>query len=101
MTSKKFNIIRHRGDLKRAKTHHQKNIRRAEKIMHTDGELYPTAPYDNHFLYVSSQPNQPAYMCTCGSTAVLPTDPPKNQRMFVCLFHATNGVHQTGEKRWV
>lgn len=53
------------------------------------------APYDNHFIYASQEKGQSAYMCTCGSPAVVV--PPGPQGMFLCLFDAENGHHATTE----
>lgn len=89
-----FNIIKHRGDPKEAKTLKGKLITREETLFVAEwGAFVKCTPYDDHFLYQDNTPEQSAYLCTCGSPAVV--TPPGPQGMFVCLFHATYGFHQT------
>ncbi len=61
------------------------------------GEFIPCAPYDDHFVYLNpdTSPGSSAYMCTCGSVAVVANPEKGMGRMFVCLFHATYGAHTT------
>ena len=89
-----FNIIRHKGDAKQAETLKHKQVQREEQLLVPEwGVFVNCAPYDDHFLYADDTPGQSAYMCTCGSPAVV--TPPGPQGLFVCQFHATHGVHQT------
>jgi len=95
-----FNIIRHKGDAKEAKTLKQLTIKREESLLVPEMNAFvKCAPYDNHFIYHDPSPNQSAYMCTCGSPGVIA--PPEPTGLFVCLNHATYGFHTTGEKRWI
>lgn len=54
------------------------------------GHRVRCAPYDNHFLYETTEIG-PRYRCTCGSAAVVVQA--GNGVMFVCQFHADNGHH--------
>jgi len=95
-----FNIITHRGDAKKTKTLKGEPVKREEKLFVPEwGAFVKCTPYDNHFIYYTNSPNQSAYMCTCGSAAAVA--PPNSTGMFVCLHHATYGVHATGEKKWI
>lgn len=89
------------GDAKKTTTLKGKKVGRQEKIFVLEfGKFVPCTPYDNHFIYETDEPNQSTYMCTCGSPAVF-VPPAGESQTLVCLFHATNGNHTTGEKRWV
>jgi len=89
------------GDIKKATTLKKLNIVREDKLFVQEwGKFIPCAPYDNHFIYYTPEKEQSAYMCTCGSPAVVVPPEGANQ-MFVCLFHATYGKHTTNEKRWI
>ena len=102
MTETKLHIIKphSRGDVKKVTTIKNEKVERQEQLFVEDwGVFIKCAPYDNHFVFMSSLPNQSTYMCTCGSPAVVV--PPGPTGMFVCLHHATYGNHTTGEKRWV
>lgn len=89
-----FSIIHQRGEPQEATTLHGQHVERQEYLWVPEwGQLVRCAPYDNHFVYATSQPEQSAYMCTCGSPAVVTLD--DKARLFVCLFHATYGAHQT------
>jgi len=57
------------------------------------------APYDDHWIYATKMPWQSAYMCTCGSAAVVVGAGAK--AMLICLHHATFGKHTTGGDRCV
>lgn len=95
-----FNIIRYRGDPKETNTLKGLKVKRSETLFVPEyGALVKCAPYDNHFVYHDPTPNQSAYMCTCGSPAVIA--PPEPTGLFVCLFHATYGHHTTGERPWI
>lgn len=94
MADKNFNIIRHRGDAKKAETLKGQAIQRQESLYVPEwGAFVNCAPYSEHFLFADSASGQSAYSCTCGSAAVVV--PPDKRGMFVCLFHATYGFHQT------
>ena len=54
------------------------------------GHRVRCAPYDNHFLYYTTEIG-PAYRCTCGSLAVVVQA--GDGVMMVCKFHADNGHH--------
>jgi len=91
-----FNIIHHRGIPKRAETLRGQGITRQEKIYVPEyGRQVPCAPYDDHFVYADPTVGQSAYMCTCGSAAVIAAPERGAGQMFVCLHHATYGKHQT------
>ena len=62
--------------------------------------LVPCAPYDDHFVFYTEEQLSSAFMCTCGSPAVVVT-PEDGTILLVCLFHATNQIHATGGTRWV
>lgn len=97
------------GEPKKAITLRSENVVRKEKLFIPEWRKWvPVTHYDNHFIYESKKMGQPAYMCTCGGPAVvaLPSNPepkkmfitrPKQQPVFVCLLHATNGKHGTGQ----
>jgi hypothetical protein len=63
------------------------------------GGLVLCAPYDNHFIFRTSEPHQSTYQCTCGSPAVI-ANIGGGQLMFVCLHHMNWGIHATGERVW-
>lgn len=96
-----FEIIHHRGDPKKTETLKGLKVTRQERLFIPEwSEFVTCAPYDNHFLYNDPTPGQSAYMCTCGSPAVVALHEGSG-RLFVCLNHATYGNHTTGEKRWI
>jgi len=100
MTDKLFNINRYRGDAKKTITLKGRPVKREESLLVAEWTAFvKCAPYDNHFIYHDPTPQQTAFMCTCGSAAVVV--PPGPDGMFVCLHHATYGNHTTGEKRWI
>lgn len=89
-----FNIIKHKGDPKKAMLPNGAVVHREKKIFIPEWEAFVNcAPYSNHFVYENPIPGQSAYMCTCGSPAVI--TPPGSKGMMVCLFHATYGFHTT------
>lgn len=100
MAHSNFNIIRYKGDPKKTKTLKGRNVVREESLLVPEWAAFvKCTPYDNHFIFHDPTPEQSAYMCTCGSVAVVA--PPGPDGMFVCLHHATYGNHTTGEKRWI
>ena len=68
-------------------------------------EFVTVAPDPDHFVYENATLNQNAYMCTCGSPAVIAMPPfpkswtntPVEQQhpMFVCLSYMNYGKHVT------
>lgn len=93
----KFNIVRHVGTPKKAKTPKGVTITRQERLFVPEWRGFvPCAPYDDHFIYENNEPDQSSYLCTCGSVAVI-AQPEGAGRMFVCLNHATFGFHQTSQ----
>lgn len=87
-----INIIKNRGRAMAAETLDGQRIERQEKLFIPEyGVFVPCSPDDDHFIYESKKPGS-AYMCTCGSMAVIPETFPK---MFVCHFYLETGAHQT------
>lgn len=66
----------------------------------TMGKKVPCAPYDDHFVFYTNEPNQSAFQCTCGSPAVV-VNVEGGAPMLVCLMHATYGQHVTGSRTWI
>lgn len=92
-----FDIIHHRGQVTKATTLQGVVVERQERLFIVEwGAFVPCAPYDDHFVYENPDTSvgSPSYMCTCGSVAVV-INPERNERLFVCLFHATYGSHTT------
>lgn len=72
---------------------------RQEKILIPEmGKEIVCAPYDDHFIYYTNEPKQSAFMCTCGSPAVVANL--GAGLMLVCLHHVYNEVHGTGGRTW-
>lgn len=93
-------VIKHKGSPQTTRTLKGEQVYRQNKLFVQEwGVEVPCTPYDNHFIYHTNSKEQSAYMCTCGSPAVVV--PPDETGKFICLFHATYGHHTTGEKRWV
>lgn len=89
-------VIKHYGEPQEARTLKGKQVTRQDSLFVIEwGAFVPCAPYDDHFIYASREVGESAYMCTCGSPAVVahPHDP--KRRMFVCLAHAQSGKHMT------
>lgn len=87
-------VVKHLGDPKQAKTLKGRRVTRQESLFVPEmGAMVKCAPYDDHFVYHDPNNNGSAYLCTCGSPAVIA--PPDPSGMFMCLFHATYGKHQT------
>lgn len=96
-----FNIIRHRGNPKKATLPNGKVVERSESVLVLEWSRFVLcAPYDDHFVYEHKVPNVPSYMCTCGSAAVFVNYEDPAKAMLVCLHHGLNGVHQTGGRKW-
>jgi hypothetical protein len=91
-----FNIIKHRGRQDRATTLNNKQVTRQDSLFVPEWRaMVKCAPYDEHFIYENPdvRPGTSAYMCTCGSAAVVA--PPGPKGLFVCQMHATTGLHTT------
>lgn len=104
-----FNIIHNLGDPQEAdfefkgksfKVHREEVLFIREWV-----QFVPCAPYDNHFIFELptkaiqrsglSAYGMPEYLCTCGSVAVVKDYADPRKALFVCLFDANNGYHQT------
>jgi hypothetical protein len=102
-----FDIIRHRGAPRRATTLKGREVTRQEKLFVPEWNAWvPCAPYDDQFLYENPEKSDgtSAYLCTCGSVAVVINPERDAGRLFVCLFHATYGSHTTSHvnlKDWL
>jgi hypothetical protein len=94
-----FNIIHHRGEPNTAEFEGVKISRQKALFIREWGRFIPCMPYDDHFIFevppMAKIMGMSEYMCTCGSAAVVATPETERGRMFVCLFHATYGAHQT------
>lgn len=90
----RFNIIQHAGTPQKALLPDGKTyVYRQEKLFIPEwGAFVLCAPYDDHFIYETNAVGS-AYMCTCGSTAVVA--PPDPSGLLVCKFHADEGYHTT------
>lgn len=59
------------GKLKVAK-YRGKNVYFKDKLFVKEwGRFVPVAPDDDHFIFENKTPQEPSYMCTCGSPAVV------------------------------
>lgn len=91
-----FEIIQHAGIPQKATLPDGTVVHREEQLFVPEwGAFVNCAPYDNQFVFENpdKQVGQSSYLCTCGSVAVV--TPPGPEGMFVCLFDATYGNHQT------
>lgn len=91
-----FNIIRHRGDPKKATTLKNRQVARQEQLFVPEwGAFVKCTPYGEHFIYENpdTSAGSSSYLCTCGSAAVVV--PPGPKGLFVCQFHVDYGFHQT------
>ena len=104
-----FNIIRFHGQPNKAKTAFGLEVYRQEKLWSpTHQRLIPCAPYDDHFIFEvpAKYKNVIAFQCTCGAAAVITgisgyeQDASPQGLMWVCLNHATFGLHATGGTKW-
>jgi len=95
----RFNIVHHLGEPNTAEFEGVKISRQKALFIREWGRFVPCAPYDNHFVFETpakaKKIGMSEYMCTCGSAAVVARPEKETTRMFVCLFHATYGAHQT------
>lgn len=114
MTEKKtFNIIRHYGQPDRLQLPGGEWVFKQDKFFILEyGGFVPVAPYSDHFLYaipdkLAKKYPGPVYRCSCGSIGIVtgPSgyvwDASPQGKMFVCMNHATYGVHATGGTRWI
>lgn len=91
-----MNIIHHKGIVQKATLPDGTIVTRSDYLyVHEWGAIIMCASYDNHFIYENPDKRSKgsAYLCTCGSQAVVV--PPGPGGLFVCLFDATYGNHQT------
>ncbi|MBC8553823.1 MAG: hypothetical protein H8D23_29790 [Candidatus Brocadiales bacterium] len=105
-----FSIIRNRGSLNEAITHDGYKVKRREMVYVPEWEtMVRCAPYSEHFVYLDPSGKEKRWFasCTCGSMAVITgynaykQDASKdNMPMLLCHYHATYGVHATGDKSW-
>lgn len=110
-----FSIIHHFGSPNEAYTLDNLKVERQEYLYAgiTYG-MVRCAPYDDHFIYNDPYKVRPGIdaprwlaMCTCGSPAVIVGTKvygiyasPEGY-LLVCMAHMTNGVHQTGGRKWI
>ena len=69
-----FNIIRQHGEPNKAVTLDGLTVSREKHLYFEDIGIVPCLHYDNHFIYeipFSAGVVGPAFMCTCGSAAVV------------------------------
>lgn len=93
---KAMHIIHHKGIVQKATLPNGTVVSREDSLFVPEWVAFVAcAPYDNHFIYLNpdTQTEGSAYLCTCGSVAVVV--PPGPEGMFVCHFDATYGFHQT------
>lgn len=93
------NFVGHVGQINEAEFEGVKVTRQEHLFVMEFRALIPTAPYDDHFVFEVPKSRKRAglseYLCTCGANAVVATPEKESGRMFVCLFNATYGYHQT------
>jgi len=97
MSRVNFSIIKHHGDPKKA-IFEDVTIEKLTQLWVPEQERFVNClDYGEHFVFeVPPHLNiqGSAYLCTCGGNAVVvPPEGPSSK--FICLFHATFGVHQT------
>ncbi len=93
-----FEIIHHRGQVQKAETAQGTTVEREEYLFVSEwGQFIQCAPYEEHFVF--EDPDKAiggsAFLCTCGSVAVVINPERDSGRMFVCLLHASHGAHST------
>lgn len=98
-TPNPFTLIKHAGEPNKAKFEGV-TITRQERLFIREWEaLVSCTPYDNHFIFeipeTRKRMGMSEYMCTCGSFAVVASPEDVKGRMFICMFHAEYGYHQT------
>jgi hypothetical protein len=94
-----FTIIQHRGEPNKAEFEGVPVTRQEQLFIPEWGGLVRCTPYDNHFIFeipdARKRMGASEYMCTCGSYAVVAHPEDVKLRVFICMFHAENGYHQT------
>jgi len=112
-TYNSFQIIRHRGTPNKGQLPNGIWVYAQDKFWIPDmNGFINCARYDDHFLYqipVEARPEFPGpiFRCSCGSQAIYVGQSgyvwgaSPQGLMFVCQFHADNGVHATGGNRWI
>ena len=100
-----MHIVRQVGTPKDFLDHNGNPVHRVDKIYVPEMKYWvPTAQYDNHTIFDSgsTKRGQSAYMCSCGSIAVVvgslvyEQDQSASGAMFICWHHATFGKHADG-----
>lgn len=112
----KFNIIKQKGTPNEATLHTGEKVFRQDKLFVIDMTIgqttytgfIPVLDYRNHFIFETPinehYAGYPAYMCTCGSFAVVaPTDAFRTDTSqpglaFACYHHQIAVNERTGEK---
>lgn len=112
----RFNIIKQRGTPDEAVLETGEHVVRQDQLIVQDMTVgqqtytgfIPVLDYRNHFIYetplTEHYRNYPAYMCTCGSFAVVaPTDSFRKDASqpglaFVCYYHQIAVDSDTGKK---
>lgn len=119
MSNYKKGIIKHAGQVNRARLADGREIERTEWLFWRDPQgqfaSAKAVPDQDHFLYQNVMPipddilitkyngvvpenmRGDAIMCTCGSPGVVFTDGPYRD-MAICRFYMQFGVHQTSAK---
>ena len=93
-----FTLIKYAGEPNKAEFEGIPIVRQEKLFIAEWSAFVVCTPYDNHFIFEVPKARKRAgisdYLCTCGSMAVV-ANPELPSRMFVCLFEANNGYHQT------
>jgi hypothetical protein len=94
-----FTLIKHAGDPNKADFEGIPITRQERLFIHEWGGLVRCTPYDIHFIFEVPEARRRVgtseYMCTCGSYAVVAHPEDIKARVFICMFHAEFGCHQT------
>lgn len=94
-----FILIKYVGEPNKAEFEGITITRQEELFIREWEALVNCTPYDNHFIFeipeTRKRMGMSEYMCTCGSFAVIAHPENVRSRVFVCMFHAENGYHQT------
>jgi len=104
-----FGIIRYHNSPNKAQLPDGTTVYRTDHIFVPEYGLIKCAEYDDEFIYEMPPKfiNVPSYACTCGSFACITglsgyvLDASPQGKLFVCHYHASNGVHAGGKRRWI
>ena len=104
-----FGIIRYHNTPNKIELPDKTMVYKKEHIFVPEYGLITCAPYDDNFIFEvpSHYTHAPCYACTCSSSAVITgfsgyeRDASPQGRLFVCLHHATYGVHINTPTRWI